>query len=234
MTQVITPVNHIRRHDIDWLRTLAFGLLILYHVGMYYVADWGWHVKSNNQSILLQDFMILTNQWRMSLLFFISGIALSLVVLQSRLSRKHLAGLRLNRLIVPLIFSMCFIVPPQLFYELQQHGLTMNYWAFLQEYWNVNTTLAPFKQSAIGLLTWNHLWFLPYLFIYSLLVLILFPLYSFVGKGLQTRGLSLWWFMGLIILSMAFIWAHLRESFPITNALVDDWYNHAKYFLYSV
>ena len=30
-----------RRHDIDALRVLAFGLLILYHVAMFYVADWG-------------------------------------------------------------------------------------------------------------------------------------------------------------------------------------------------
>ena len=29
-----------RRIDLDWLRILAFGVLILYHVGMYYVT-WG-------------------------------------------------------------------------------------------------------------------------------------------------------------------------------------------------
>ena len=35
-----------RRHDIDALRALAFGLVILYHVAMYYVAGWHWHLKS--------------------------------------------------------------------------------------------------------------------------------------------------------------------------------------------
>ena len=35
-----------RRHDIDALRVLAFALVILYHVGMYYVAGWHWHIKS--------------------------------------------------------------------------------------------------------------------------------------------------------------------------------------------
>ncbi len=29
-----------RRHDIDTLRVFAFALLILYHVGMVYVAEW--------------------------------------------------------------------------------------------------------------------------------------------------------------------------------------------------
>ena len=35
-----------RRHDIDALRALAFALVIVYHVAMYYVADWHWHLKS--------------------------------------------------------------------------------------------------------------------------------------------------------------------------------------------
>ena len=38
-----------RYHFLDWVRILAFFLLILYHVGMYYVT-WGWHVKSPHAS----------------------------------------------------------------------------------------------------------------------------------------------------------------------------------------
>ena len=235
MTQALVQVKkHVidqRHYDVDWLRTLAFGVLILYHVGMYYVADWGWHIKSTQQSVWLQDLMILTNPWRMSLLFFISGIVLSLVLQQGKLSCWRLAGLRSNRLLVPLIFSMFIIVPPQLFYELQQqHGLSMGYWAFLQEYWNVDTHLAPFKQSSIGLLTWNHLWFLPYLWAYSLLILLLFPFIKKIGGGLQRLNLSLWLVFGVLVVAMAFIWASLSPSYPSTHALLDDWYNHAKYF----
>lgn len=33
-----------RRHDLDWVRVCAFGLLVLYHVGMYYVS-WDWHIR---------------------------------------------------------------------------------------------------------------------------------------------------------------------------------------------
>src|SRR3546814_7898135 len=67
-----------RRHDIDALRVIAFGLLIVYHVGMVYVADWGFHVKSDYQAEWLQWPMIALNRWRMPLLFMISGIALGL------------------------------------------------------------------------------------------------------------------------------------------------------------
>ena len=38
-----------RRYDLDWVRIGAFMLLILYHVGMYYVT-WDWHVKSPHAS----------------------------------------------------------------------------------------------------------------------------------------------------------------------------------------
>src|SRR3546814_1045877 len=67
-----------RRHDIDALRVIAFALLIVYHVGMVYVAEWGFHVKSDYQAEWLQRPMIALNRWRMPLLFMISGIALGL------------------------------------------------------------------------------------------------------------------------------------------------------------
>ena len=38
-----------RRYDLDWIRICAFGVLVLYHVGMYYVT-WDWHVNSPHAS----------------------------------------------------------------------------------------------------------------------------------------------------------------------------------------
>ncbi len=64
-----------RRYDLDWLRIIAFGLLILYHSGMFYVT-WGWHVKSVHAGPEAEWAMLLLNPWRLSLLFFISGVAL--------------------------------------------------------------------------------------------------------------------------------------------------------------
>lgn len=78
MQQGIQHWAHTRKHELDWLRVLAFGLLIIYHIGMAYVADWGWHVKSSHQSEFLQNLMLWSNQWRMPLLFIISGAAVSL------------------------------------------------------------------------------------------------------------------------------------------------------------
>ena len=64
-----------RRYDLDWLRIIAFGLLIFYHTGMFYVT-WGWHVKSVHVGTGAEWAMMLLNPWRLALLFFISGVAL--------------------------------------------------------------------------------------------------------------------------------------------------------------
>lgn len=49
----MNTMTSTRRYDLDWLRVIAFGLLIFYHVGMYYVT-WGWHVKSPYESDFLE------------------------------------------------------------------------------------------------------------------------------------------------------------------------------------
>ena len=37
---------------LDWVRIIAFALLMFYHVGMYYVT-WDFHIKSPHASTLL-------------------------------------------------------------------------------------------------------------------------------------------------------------------------------------
>ena len=223
----MSPAINQRRYDLDWLRTLAFGLLILYHIGMYYVADWGWHVKSAVTSETLQNLMILTNPWRMSLLFFISAMALALA--QRHTGKLSLFGLRSNRLLIPLLSGMFIVVVPQVYYEaLSQQLIEPGYFSFWWQYINPNTDLLPEHHSPIGLLTWNHLWFLPYLWCYSVLLLIAAPVLNWLAQRLQHLPGSV-----ALLLAMASLicaWIMLRKAYPSTHALLDDWYNHAKYF----
>lgn len=224
----MAQLSHGRRHDIDWLRTLAFALLILYHIGMYYVADWGWHLKSDHQFIWLQDLMILTNPWRMSLLFFISGIALALVA--DRYTACQLAGLRSTRLMIPLLFGMLVIVVPQPYYEaLDRNLIQPGFWDFWREYINPRTALLVEYHGPLGLLTWNHLWFLPYLWIYSLLAIALLPLLNRLGGSQRLQNLSGGWALLIMLGLLVLAWLALNRHFPSTHALFDDWYNHAQY-----
>jgi len=227
MTQ---PTNY-RRADLDWLRIGAFAILILYHCGMFYVADWDWHVKNSETYGWLKDLMKLTNPWRMSLLFLLSGMALALA--RQKFSAWQLLRLRASRLLIPLLFGMFVVVVPQVYFEaLSQQLITPGYVEFWWQYIQPNTELLPEHHSAIGLLTWNHLWFLPYLFCYSVLIL---PLHA-VGKLLarQSRSWPLWTFMLLVVALHLLAFITLREAFPSTHALADDWYNHAKYGLVFV
>ena len=221
-----------RRHDIDALRVLAFGLLILYHVGMFYVADWGWHVKSVHLSEWLKWPMRLVNPWRMSLLFLISGLAVNFML--RRASAASFAALRIRRLLVPLLFGMAVVVPPQAYVQALYNGaFDGHYGEFLLRYF----TFQPWPEGAfdgahVGV-TWNHLWYLPYLLAYSLVLAALLPLLrSRAGRALgnafrRLRGLWLW-LLPAVPLTFA-TWA-LSAEFPTTHDLLHDWHMHAQYF----
>lgn len=224
MTQTIEQ----RRVDLDWLRIGAFAVLILYHVGMFYVAEWDWHVKNATTYTWLQDVMKLTNPWRMSLLFLIAGMALALV--RPAQSGWRLAQARTSRLFVPLVFGMLVIVAPQVYYQAQAAQLAVpSYLPFWLEYINPHTGLLPEMHTPLGLLTWNHLWFLPYLWLYSLLILPLHQPLQALATRLQRQPLWLL-VVCVVVLHIAALWT-LREKYPPTNALSNDWYNHAKYGL---
>ena len=80
--------------------------------------------------------------------------------------------------------------------------------------------------------TWNHLWFLPYLFTYTLLLwaaLRAWPqaldrLAARAGTWLAGAGLLLWPVLYLVLMRMA-----LQGRFPVTHALVDDPFAHTQY-----
>ena len=55
---------------LDWVRILAFFILVLYHVGMYYVS-WDWHIKSEFAGSALAPFLVLSAPWRLGLLFLV-------------------------------------------------------------------------------------------------------------------------------------------------------------------
>ena len=147
-----------RYFELDALRVIAFGVLILYHIGMFYVLDWGWHIKSDEQFSLLQDVMILTNQWRMSLLFLISAMVFTVVLYRgyekypSRcLFSLSILGKRTLRILVPLLFGMFVIVAPQVFIEWTASGkLEMPFIDFYLAYINPNTDLFKEKQKVFG------------------------------------------------------------------------------------
>ena len=225
-----------RLHELDGLRVTVFGLLILYHTGMLYVADWGFHYKSQYQSELLANLMLWSNQWRMSLLFLISGAALALF-LPNHSDWKTL-GQRLGQLLLPLLFGMLVVVVPQVYIEAKsQHIIEqLDYWQFWYAYLDQHS--AEFENhKTIGQmhLTWNHLWYLPYLFVYTLILAIIYPLlcsqimqplWSWLTMHLRPMHIVLLPIIGFYVNG-----ALLYTNNPVTHNLIDDWFNHCRSFL---
>ncbi|MEN1925145.1 acyltransferase [Luteimonas qiangzhengi] len=223
-----------RRHDIDTLRVFAFALLILYHVGMVYVAEWGYHVKSAHQTEWLQWPMIAVNRWRMPLLFMISGIALGLAMASRGNSRLALS--RSWRLLLPLAFGMLAVVPIQAYCEALGNGaIEPGFGAFMTRY----LQLQPWPEggwagSAHGI-TWNHLWYLAYVWVYSMLLLALTPaLDGSAGRRIRhwlfARHRAFWMLLPVGWLFVCLWW--LMPRWPETHALMGDWYAHAKYLFF--
>jgi hypothetical protein len=218
-----------RQHHLDWIRVSAFGLLILYHVGMFYVP-WDWHVKSRHAGSGIEPLMYLTQPWRLTLLFLISGVATRFLFDKSRL--PALVGSRIVRLLLPLAFGMAMIVPPQAYYEVvEKLGYADGYLAFYQLYLSAYQGFC--REDCLILPTWNHLWFVAYLLIYSIVLLALAGLVRAHLpriEALAVASLSGW---RVLVVPMAYLvltrlW--LLPRFEITHALVDDWYNHALSF----
>ena len=236
-----TPVHwsQQRRHALDWLRVLAFGLLIVYHLGMAYVADWGWHIKSLYQSEFLQYPMLWSNQWRMSLLFLISGAAVSYQLYRYQGGRFILASMR--KLLVPLVVGSLVIVAPQAFVESRMAGAIpgMGYLEFWRHYlgfpFGFGDALPPaYLRFSGSNVIWNHLWYLPYLFVYVLLTWAIYPVFTRPAVINQAHRLANRLPLSLLYVLPALMFfgigEWLWERFPTTHKLVDDWFNHARYF----
>ena len=215
-----------RRHDLDWLRIIAFGLLIFYHIGMFYVT-WGWHVKSDHAGKAIEPLMLLVNPWRLDLLFFISGVAT--VFLAQKLGTLRLAGSRFTRLFWPLLFGMLVIVPPQSYYEIVSDiHFNGGYLDFYGKYLTGYSDWCD-KDGCLTVPTWNHLWYVAYLLVYSLIFAVLWPVLKRIPLGWATRlpapvyfaiPIALYWFAQSVV----------QPRFEDTHALVGDWTVHTHSF----
>jgi peptidoglycan/LPS O-acetylase OafA/YrhL len=221
-----------RRHDIDALRALAFAVLILYHLAMYYVADWDWHIKSADTFFWLQPPMMIVNRWRMDLVFLVSGLAASFLLRPG--AAAAFAWQRTLRLFVPLLFGMAVIVPVQPYVQGVSNGLVdPGFGAFLAHYYGgYDWPAGAFDGWEHGS-TWNHLWYLAYLWIYTLVLAVLAgPLAS--KAGLRVRGLFTGlrgWKLLLLPAIPLWIWTVLLQArFPDTGDFIHDGYRNAVYF----
>ncbi|WP_187277342.1 acyltransferase family protein [Methylobacterium sp. WL103] len=226
------PNGNRRRIDLDWLRIIAFAVLIFYHVGLLYVP-WPYHAKSVHSIPAIEPLMHLVNPWRLLLLFLISGCATRF--LAQRLKTGPLLANRSVRLLVPLLFGMLVVVPPQSYVQaVGQFGYGAGPLHFYTAAY-LGGTERICAGTCLALPTWNHLWFVLYLYAYTMpligstvLLRPIRPLFLTLTSWLAANGA----FVVLPVLVLIVARAVLARSFPPNDALVGDWYNHTVYGAY--
>jgi glucans biosynthesis protein C len=207
-----------RRYDLDWLRVLAILLLLFFHTAMIFVAEWDWHIKNAETSNLLLEFNFFLSRWRMALLFLISGIGTS-YALGFRTGNEYLRE-RAKRLLVPLVFGILVIVPPQIYMERLVQG--QEYSSYLAFY----PSVFEGRPYPAGSTSWHHLWFVAYLLIYSVVLLPVF-LWMRTGPG-RRAATSLEQLLGRTSIyalgaPLAVVLAALWVKYPGPQNVVQDW-----------
>jgi glucans biosynthesis protein C len=220
-----------RQYFIDWLRVGSMFLLIFYHSGRLFDEP-GWHLKNavGNQGIHI--FNRVLDLWQMPMFFLVAGAAVWFSM--SSRGAGTFAKERVSRLLVPLIFGMLVLVPPQVYLERIFDGdFTGSFWAWWPH------TFQPYYSNgdaSTGNLSWHHLWFLAYLFVFSMLLIPVFryfrredkkPIIEKIAGFFSKPGAIFLPAIPLIIIDLL-----LRDKFGSGNQnLFNDWANFLFYIL---
>jgi len=161
-----------RQYYIDWLRLMTVFLLFFFHTACIFHPWNDFYVKNDPASPLITYLFVWSvGEWHMSLFFLLAG-ASTYFALQKRSSTEYVKE-RFKRLLIPLIFGILLLIPPQSYLGLLNHSdYSQSFLAWLPNFFHMQTE--DMSGFFLGGFTPGHLWFILHLFLYSLIVLPLF------------------------------------------------------------
>ncbi|NQT01846.1 MAG: acyltransferase [Planctomycetes bacterium] len=222
-------IKPARRYELDWLRVLVILNLIPFHTAWAMTCVPGFSQISQDGvgASVLRLYVLFASYWQMSLLFFVAGVAAHMS-LSTRSTSEYFRE-RAKRLLIPLVFYMIFFHPiiscfrPDLS---QPHGLL----DYLLHFWPecLRTIHArPSLQSSNPTPGWDHLWFVAYLFIFSIIAL---PLFLYLNRRQKNTLAAVTHFfianhrIFLLAVPLVVIFAALTPIWPFSqNNLYTDW-----------
>ena len=190
-------MNTSRRYELDWLRVWAIFVVFLYHSTRFFnLGDW--HVKNVDTYVWVEIWNVFATRWMMPLFFIISGASLFYAVGKSANWRGFFVD-KFMRLMIPLFVGSVTYSTLQVYLERLSHGqFSGSFLSFLPEYFNgVYLGIGmPGNFAFHGM----HLWYLLFLFIYSLICYRLFRWLKASGQEILNRITSLLSVPGLMYL----------------------------------
>ena len=217
-----------RLNWIDWLKVVVVVGAFLFHAAQPFVYT-EWLVNDTDKSLLLSLLSGFGYLFGMPLMFLLAGAATWLAV-ERRGIGGH-TGLRLQRLLIPLVLGLVILGPPQAWVAYVAAGGQAGPIEFLGEYLSgIQLYLNPRWFGDYG----HHLWFLAFLFLY---VLVTAPLLGWLrarraaGKDLVIGGVaSRPGGLLLLLAPIVVIQLVLRPAFPDYR----DWADFALWLSYFV
>jgi peptidoglycan/LPS O-acetylase OafA/YrhL len=216
---------------VDHLRNGVILGLILFHTGRLFDSE-AWHIKDAGRFQAADLLIAAFNVVQMPLLFFLAGMT-AFHSLGGRGGGRFVRE-RLVRLLLPLVVGMLLVVPPQVYVERLAAGLPgrMSPIDFSGSFVNFYPSFFTCCYPAASF-SWHHLWFVLYLFVYSLLLLPVFLALRQRAAAALVDAFGRWLAGGARLLLLALpimaIELALRRAFPSTHALINDHANHAHF-----
>jgi len=191
-----------RLHYIDWLRVLAMLSIFFFHADRFF-DHYDWHVKNGEHNIISSIHTSFFSQWMMPLFFILSGAAV-FYALKFRSGSSFIWG-RVKRILIPLIIVGYFITsPPQMYFERLTHN------RFEGSFWDFIPTYFQGVDMFGGNFPWHgfHLWYLVYLFVFSVILLPVFKPGKNQNSSMMSRLLDLFegpWRLMLLVIPLIFV-----------------------------
>ncbi|MGD8998185.1 MAG: acyltransferase [Anaerolineae bacterium] len=219
-----THTQPTRRREMDLMGMVIVVGLVFFHSAQIFGGT-GFYVENTQQGmaagILANLLLGFANMWGMPLMMLIAGTAIC-YSLRKRTVGQFLVN-RVQRLLIPFVTGMVLILPPQVWFghKFHQPSYSEGYGQFLRRFFNVQFSLSAFPGFIVGappdrLWTTGHLWFLIFLFVYTLLLLPLFwVLRQPSGQRLVKRFVAFLarpWAIFLLALPMGLIEAFLMTE----------------------
>jgi len=186
-----------RRYELDWLRVLAILIVFLYHSTRFFnLGDW--HIKNIHTYVWVELWNVFATRWMMPLFFIISGASLFYAIGKSSGWRRFYVE-KFLRLMIPVLFASITHSALQVYLDRLTHGqFSGSFFSFIPEYFNgIYMAIGmPGNFAFHGM----HLWYLFFLFLYSLICYRLFIWLKGSGRKILNRITTLFAIPGLMYL----------------------------------